>query len=107
MGYGVHIKRHGSSIPQEEWLAVLGRDPEMRHEGKFERTNPQTGEAIRISAPGLAAWLSHPAGKPVLFDLSRGRVSVANPDEPTLAKMISIARLLEARVVGDEGETYD
>ncbi len=107
MSYGVHIVREGSPIRQEEWLAVVKRDPEMRLKGTFEETNPRTGEVIRFDAPGLAVWLAHPAGAEVLLDLGRGRISVGSPDEHTLAKMRALAQQLGGYVRGDEGERYD
>ncbi|MGB8933276.1 MAG: hypothetical protein WCC48_18680 [Anaeromyxobacteraceae bacterium] len=107
MSYGVHIEREASPIRQEEWLAVLERDSEMRLEGTFDRTNPRTGEAIHMDAPGLAVWLSHPAGVRVLLDLRRGRISAGNPDKHTLAEMRELARQLGAHVRGDEGEGYE
>jgi hypothetical protein len=41
------------------------------------------------------------------FDFRNGRVVAKNPDERALAKMITIARHLGARVRGDDGEFYD
>jgi hypothetical protein len=43
----------------------------------------------------------------VWFNLEQGRVTVKDPDEPTIAKMCAIAKKLAARVQGEEGEYYD
>jgi hypothetical protein len=34
-------------------------------------------------------------------------ISIKNPDNPTLAKMLDLAERLQAKVVGDDGESYD
>jgi hypothetical protein len=106
MSYCVHIEREGQRpIVEEEWLAIVGRDPELRLKQRFEATNPRTGEVITVRSTALAGWLSHPAGAPVLFDFVCGRIAVANPDEHTLAKMREIANHLDAVLRDDEGNS--
>lgn len=62
---------------------------------------------LRYENRGLALWYRHPSGEKVWFDFRHGRVVVKNPDEPTIEKMLGVARGLGAHVVGDDGETYD
>jgi hypothetical protein len=106
MSYGVHIERDEGVIPLEEWLDFIATDSELTPHDAFEESS-ETGESIRVDAPGLASWTAHPEGEPVWFDWSRGRITVGNPDEPTIRKMAWIAGRLSASVVGDEGETYE
>jgi hypothetical protein len=115
MSYGVHIKRTAKGtddnpIPLAEWLDFLRRDSEMELQPCFETKSP-SGEVIRIPTQGLAVWTGHPdhseKGAVSYFDWHQGEISVGNPDEPTISKMIAIAHALNARVEGDEGEYYD
>jgi hypothetical protein len=101
MGYDVHIVAE-DEIPLETWQAFVERDPDLRLDGFAEATSPG-GDVIRIESPGLAVWTAHEA----VFDWRGGRIVVTNPDETIVAKMRAIARALDARVQGDEGEFYD
>lgn len=113
MGYDVHITRKkewsdedGPPITESEWRAYVASDSEMVITGFAEVTNPQ-GETIRIEGPLLTEWRGHSSGGTVWFSDFRGSFAVKNPDEECLAKMRQIARALQARVQGDEGEFYD
>jgi hypothetical protein len=100
MGYDLHITRaedwsdpHGPHIALEEWLAVATADPELE-------AIPENGDAffgLSDGADDAAGW----------FDWFQGNVYTKNPDEQTLAKMLTLASRLEARVQGDDGELYD
>jgi hypothetical protein len=94
MGYDLHIHRvdHWTDsgdrpITSAEWLAVVAGDPELH-------LDPANG-------PYFAVWDG------AWFDWDDGRVSTKNPDRPKLAKMLSLAARLGARVQGDDGEFYE
>lgn len=113
MGYDLHVTRaknwtdsEACPITEAEWRAYVATDPELEVTGIAEVTTPE-GELLRYENPGLARWRGHPPDEEVWFDLRDGRVVVKNPDELTIAKMVSVARALGAWVVGDDGETYD
>jgi hypothetical protein len=113
MGYDIHITRKnewsdedGPRITEAEWQAYVASDPEMVITGVAEHTNPP-GETIRITQPLLTEWRHHSSRSPVWFSYFEGNLSVKSPDEECLAKMRQIAARLQARVQGDEGESYD
>jgi hypothetical protein len=102
VGYDLHITRaehwpesHATPITAKEWLAIVADDPDLN---------------IDLAA-GLgkcyAVW-SHPDAGPdgVWFDWQRGRIDTKWPSRAAVAKMIAIAKKLEATVQGDDGETY-
>ena len=62
---------------------------------------------VSLEAEGLYVWNGHPENLRVLFDWYNGRISVKNPDDYMVEKMLRISRLLKARVLGDEGEAYN
>jgi hypothetical protein len=55
-------------------------------------------EAMVTDDPGLAV---------VPMWWRAGRIVSKNPSDAVIAKMYEVARLLDARVQGDEGEYYD
>jgi hypothetical protein len=120
-GYSIHIRRRDtgaldSAIALSEWRAVVERTDGVRMvEGDHEITNPKTGELIRIRNPGGDAevFFSHEAAWRRVFRWSEGHISFAAPRDFNLPTCFlrglaaELARALDARLVGDEGETYD
>lgn len=117
MGYDAHITRAhdwtesaSAPISLQEWLTYVTSDPDFWRDGFAEATTPQ-GETIRAESEGLAVWTKHSKhgrdGNKAWFDWSEGRIVVKNPDEEILEKMRRIAKALGARVLGDDGESYD
>ena len=111
MGYDLHITRgrrwtdEAPAISLEEWRACVTQDPALELVGFAETPTPDG--RLRYESAGLAVWSGHPTEPRVWFDHRGGAVVVKNPDEATIAKMIAVARVLRARVQGDDGETYD
>jgi len=116
MGYALHITRAGhwtesdsQPIPLDEWKAFVAADPDMRLDRAAEAPVPD-GSAIRYENDGLAVWTGYSRhgeqSNSAWFDWSDGRVVVKTPDEEIVEKMVSIARALNANVLGDDGECY-
>ena len=112
MGYEVRILRgpnwwenEGYEISEAEWQRVVEADPEMRMSGVAEAAYLEG--VLQYENPNLAEWTGHPSRGVVWFEFRGGMVVVNNPDEPIIIKMQKIARLLGARVQGDEGEFYN
>ena len=117
MGYEVHITRAEDRVESGtdpitlgDWVAYVKADPEMRLEDFAEATTP-AGNTIRIGSPGIAVWVGYSAHDKdenmAWFSWFKDHVSVKNPDEEILGKMCRIAKALNAKVQGDEGELYD
>jgi hypothetical protein len=115
MGYDVHITRADDwfkskykPIMLEEWLSLVDQDTEMRFDGIAEAV--VSGGVLRVEGEGLSVWTAYSkhgeGGNMAWFDFAEGRVVVKNPDDEILAKMKQIAQVFNARVVGDDGETY-
>ena len=112
MGYDLHITRaerwtesEDSPIRADEWLAVVAADPDFELTGVASVDTPEG--SLRYENPGLVRWTGHPDQEEVWFDFRDGHVVVKNPDEATIARMIAVAGRLGARVLGDDGETYE
>ena len=115
MGYDVHITRKenwfdkGQDITLPEWKAYLNKDSEMRLENMAEAKTDE-GAVLRLESEGLAVWTRYSGHEKnenmAWFDYREGNITVKNPDDEILYKMISISRSLNAKVQGDEGETY-
>lgn len=99
MGYDFHITRADDwtrnieqQISSEEWLTVVQSDPDLQ-------PDPDNGAHA-------VTWKGHEGLEIAWFDWYQGNVFTTNPDTATLQKMLELARRMEARVVGDDGETY-
>ena len=99
MGYDLHITRReqwsdlGDDITAREWLDYVATDADLK-------LSTQDG-------PYWAVW-SGPSELPQPWiDWANGRIYSKNPDEALIRKMCSIARVLNARVQGDDGEFYE
>ncbi len=101
MGYNLYVTRkaytaddEGPEITLEEWLQYVASDSAI------------TKDPINVGA-GDFLWIGHP-GKPwpLWWSGRRGDIYTKNPDPPTIRKLIEIARVLGARVLGDDDEVY-
>ena len=119
MGYDVHItrKQHwadeedNATISLAEWLAYVATDPEMRLDDHAEAPVGDTDTTFGVESEGLSVWLPYSkngrAGNYAWFSHEDDRVTVKNPDEEILGKMLAVAHALGARVQGDDNEYYD
>ncbi|WP_327675542.1 hypothetical protein [Kitasatospora sp. NBC_00458] len=109
MGYDVHITRRqdwwddeGEDIGAAAWEAVVAADPELVMLPTPEEWRGDV-EWVPEAGPGGR-------GSPLLREAlwwSAGRISAKHPGDELLAKMCRLARALDARVQGDDGEYYD
>ncbi|MFB7260449.1 hypothetical protein [Streptomyces nojiriensis] len=81
MGYDVHITR------RENWWDEEGQD-----------ISTAEWEAAVAADPGLVM-------APMWW--SAGRIVSKNPSDAVIARMCEVAKTLDARVQGDDGECYD
>jgi len=116
MGYDVHITRKAVSwddasddaaISLAEWQQYVTNDPEMQVDGLQSPDNALahwelTGASIwaPYSKNGRADYYAR-------FIHQDGHITVSQPDEEILGKMLAIAHALQARVQGDDGEYFD
>ena len=95
MGYDLHIRRADNWMESEQraitrpsgWPAA--DDPELTLDAGMARISP--------------SWSPHC----IWFDWADGQVFTKNPDRVTLAKLLDLARRLQARVQDDDGEFYE
>jgi hypothetical protein len=115
MGYDLHVTRadpwydaETNPITLVEWAAYVAADPEMRMDGFAEAT--VQGSVLRVESEGLAVWTAYSGhgrdGNMAWFDYRDGRIVVKNPDAEIISKMKKIAAYFQAKVLGDEGESY-
>lgn len=97
MSYDVHITRaeywaenEDAPIPLEEWIATATLD---------ERLDARGGGLF-------VAPLIRSDEEDAAFHWDDGDVFAADPDENTLQLMRDLARTLDAKVQGDDGEHY-
>lgn len=105
MGYTISIeKSNGGAISLLKWQNFLTLHEEFEAVSQLESTS-KSGETVTIEG-NMVYWHRHPKGlKPIIL-FSNGRLSVNNPDADTLDEMKKIAFLLQAQVIGEEGEIY-
>jgi hypothetical protein len=101
MGYYFHITRRklycdeeGPLISIEEWKSLVEADPELSFRDERD--------------PLTAIWSGISKWPDPWFSYSEryGYIDTKNPDTPIIAKMLQMAKLLNAKVQGDDGETY-
>lgn len=98
MAYDLHITRRkdwsesGHDITAEEWLAYIDKDAELSLSAE--------------NGPYFAKWSGKSKYPDPWLDWRHGNIYTKNPDEALVDKMVAIARELNARVQGDDGEIY-
>lgn len=110
MGYELYITRadffweaQEHPITEDEWLATAGADSDLQRDtSSYLLYETATGDVKRTHP-----WIleGHPDRPPFWF--RNGAIFTTNPDAPTIAKMVTLAKNLNAQVIGEEGETYD
>lgn len=99
VGYDLHITRakfhfenEDQWITAEEWLRFVKEDPELRLAG--------------YNGDFFALWSGKSEYSDPWFDWFEGNVYTKNPDDAMIGKMVEMAKTLNAKVQGDDGEAY-
>jgi len=98
MGYDLHITRRkswldlGDDIAKEEFVTLIQKDPEFTYPS-------QIGD-------DYAEWKSPNTGYESWLCWSEGRIQTKNPEAEFIDKMVVVAKLLGAKVQGDDEEVY-
>jgi hypothetical protein len=107
MGYDLFIERPegDSKITEAEWRAYVASDPTLVMEGDQEVTSP-SGDKIVVRTPLLARWEFGALRVP--FNYRKGKIVVTfrTVNGAVLTKMLEIAALLGAKVMGEGDEEY-
>jgi hypothetical protein len=106
VAYDLHIVRTpvwtdaaDSPILRNEVASLVEADPELKWSStEYVDSVGDGGEAVRLP---FIKWQGTSC-----FLWDRGQIICTNPNEAHMAKMIGIADLLHARVIGDDGEQY-
>ncbi|WP_298348871.1 hypothetical protein [uncultured Dokdonia sp.] len=108
MGYELNIRREDdvNKISKNEWLVYLQSDSQFLQIEEFS-TEMNNGESFTISTPNAGLWEFEKFSVPFTFSEKYGEITVKNPDEKIITKMIEVARSLDAFIEGEEGEIYD
>jgi hypothetical protein len=123
MAYEIHIERvndtgesAGEPITLSEWKAAVENQENIRlTSDDVVATNPATGEVIRIPNSDGDAEVFFPEESKWyrVYRWRKGRItfkglpSFDNPNDTLRQATRLLAKSLEARIVGDEGEFYD
>jgi hypothetical protein len=106
MGYDLQITRKPSQLDKspditvEEWLEVVENDPELTHDAMLHPNYPYHAD---WSGPGkYPCWLDYSPA--TLY--SPSQLYSKNPTDEMIEKMVQIAKLLGAKVLGEEDEEY-
>lgn len=115
MGYNLHITRQehwaeneneSLQIRLEEWLEYVHNDKELTlNKEAYSYTQKDSDEIFY--PPGFAEWKGNNNLEGVWFDYSDGEIETKNPEQETIKKMKQIAKELNAKLMGDDGEIYD
>ena len=107
MGYELSISRDDelTKITLNEWIKYIESDLSFNLVHELSAVLGD-GKKMTIQIPNAGIW--HYKGEEVPFTFSEkfGEVSVKNPEEYIIKKMIEIAGELNAIVRGEEGEEY-
>ncbi|GHH73043.1 hypothetical protein GCM10018781_36570 [Kitasatospora indigofera] len=108
MGYDVYITRRenwwdqeGGYISTAEWEAAVEADPDLVMVPIPEGWQGST-EPVAETVPGKAA---ESRSEPLWW--RAGRIAAKNPSDAMVTTMCQVAKVLDARVQGDDGEYYE
>jgi hypothetical protein len=107
MGYDIHIVRTNcwldaseNPITKEQVEAVIGKDKELSWSYKdyvdMEDENEKVTRYFAINWNNTPCFLWH-----------KDQIICSNASEEQVIKMVEISKALGAKVIGDDGETYD
>ena len=110
MGYELYITRadnfwetNEQPILEDEWENVANADPDLEksQDDWYQRSNEDG------SSEQFHPWIikSHPERQPLWY--MDGAINTKNPDEAARKKLFDLSQKLNAKVLGEEGETYN
>lgn len=111
MGYDLHITKNINWVDDTKkidigaWRSLVKSDPSLEMVGFVEAATPE-GKTIRLENPDTAVWVDPKTDKKHYFYFFNGEISVKNPTESAIFKMKEVAKKLDCKVQGDEGEDY-
>ncbi|MEU2296632.1 hypothetical protein, partial [Streptomyces antibioticus] len=108
MGYDIHITRRedwwdegGPGIATHEWEAVVESDADLSMiPPPSEWSGPSQWSAVMTTHPDEERFGT-------ALHWASGEIRAKNPSDILIAKMRQVAKALNARVQGDDGEYYD
>ncbi|WP_158755130.1 hypothetical protein [Dyella sp. S184] len=112
MAYGLHIERE-KLIELNEWQLAAQSIANLRlDESDNVSSNPRTGEVIRVPGQAGAVAIQINGEWSKVFRWHKGKVSFNAPastsgEDPVMAAALQLAKILSAKIRGDEGEGYD
>jgi hypothetical protein len=106
MSYDLHVVRTedwtesaSKPITKQDVDALIAADSELAWSTTdFVDMKDETGASVRYY---MINWRGRPC-----FWWYRDQIQCSNPDEAQIAKLVQMARALNAHAVGDDGETY-
>ncbi|MEV6978724.1 hypothetical protein [Kitasatospora sp. NPDC093806] len=108
MGYDVHITRRahwwdeeGPDIAAAEWAAVVAADSDLARVPLPPGRLGDTEWAVEVGPARVGDAL------PEALWWRAGRIVAKHPSDALIATMCRVAKVLDARVQGDDGEYYD
>lgn len=105
MGYELNIVRDKNNrISLQEWQNYIAQDSEFKSISEYSASVGL--DVLTFSTPDAGLWISEKGEIPFTFYEGRGEITVKNPDQWIIDKMIQISETLNAQVVGEEGEVY-
>ena len=115
MADSIYIKRTNEKITEPEFQKLIEESEDLRIDNKGPTgTNPFTGEKVEFKAPGTNAAMLIDNEWRQVFRCYKGRITFnatrsffENPNEPIRKMARAIAKKLNAKVVGEEGESYE
>lgn len=106
MGYELNIQRPESNlITTSEWTDYISNDPDFIPIEEFSGKTSD-GIEVSVSTPNAGLWRKNELEVPFTFQENLGQITVKNPDDAIIKKMIEIAKKLNGKVYGEEGEEY-
>ncbi len=111
MGYEVYITKKtnwfddGEEISKTDWENYVNFDKTMQIVNEAT-SSFDDGVNISYGNSFLAKWIS-PENDEIWFDFDDGNIAVKNPTKRDIIKMLEIAKNLNAKVQGDDGEFYE
>jgi hypothetical protein len=109
MAYSVFVSRKTKDNPEdlitlEEWRQVIRHSQELTP-CSSAKAKTNHGTILTVKATNMAIWEDDKVS--IYLTLINGEIKVDGPNELVMSRMLLIATLLSAFVVGEEGEAYE